>query len=254
MDFELSDWEFDVLGIYNFRKPGKLQALFDLMKMRKKEPMNYFEAGVFRGRTLLAVAIFMKLNQIEGKVFGFDSFCGFPSVSHENDALHNFQKLHQIGEITQRHLDMHLRLVELRKMVHKTETIDLVNIASSLDFSSSSLDDLNEKIKFLNLDNIEIIEGPFEDTMRGVAERDIKFHFGNIDCDLYPGYSETLEMLKRCSAENCCVHLDEYFSLKYPGARIACNEFIESVGSEWELKCVSQEPGEFERWLLVKNS
>ena len=67
MDFELSDWEFDVLRIYNFRKPGKLQALFDLMKMRKKEPMNYFEAGVFRGRTLLAVSVFMKLNQIEGK-------------------------------------------------------------------------------------------------------------------------------------------------------------------------------------------
>lgn len=254
MDFELSDWEFDVLGIYNFRKHGKLQALFDCMKMQNKEPTNYFEAGVFRGRTLLAVSMFMKIHKIEGKVFGFDSFSGFPSVSHENDSLHNFRKLHQAGQITQRHLDMHLRLVELRKLIHQTEAIDLVNIASSLDFSSASLDELNEKISFLNLDNIEIIEGPFEDTMRNFEERNIKFHFGNIDCDLYPGYSQTLEMLKKCSAENCYVHLDEYFSLKYPGARIACNEFIKAADEEWELKCVSQEPGEFERWLLVKNS
>jgi hypothetical protein len=47
------------------------------------------------------------------------------------------------------------------------------------------------------------------------------------------------------------VYLDEYFSLKFPGPRVAVNQFIETV-DDAELVCIESPVLEFERWILRK--
>ncbi len=48
------------------------------------------------------------------------------------------------------------------------------------------------------------------------------------------------------------VHLDEYYSIKFPGARIACEEFLSSNDTNLSLKKNDTPKEEFERWYLEK--
>ena len=47
-----------------------------------------------------------------------------------------------------------------------------------------------------------------------------------IDCDLYKSYQDSLNFIWPKLSEGGFIHLDEYYSLKYPGARRATLEFI----------------------------
>ena len=47
------------------------------------------------------------------------------------------------------------------------------------------------------------------------------------------------------------IYLDEYYSLKFPGARIATDEFVKSHGAA-ELERFQSDLAEFERWGLWK--
>ena len=47
-----------------------------------------------------------------------------------------------------------------------------------------------------------------------------------LDCDLYESYRTCLEYLYPKVQEDGWIILDEYFSPKYPGARIAVDEFF----------------------------
>ena len=46
------------------------------------------------------------------------------------------------------------------------------------------------------------------------------------------------------------IYLDEYYSLKFPGARIATDEFLN--GKSAQLNMAHQTKGEFERWHVIK--
>jgi len=46
------------------------------------------------------------------------------------------------------------------------------------------------------------------------------------------------------------IHLDEYYSLKFPGARIACAEYFKEKGIEPQKNIVPSH--EFERWFVTK--
>jgi len=50
------------------------------------------EAGVFRGKSILATALLLKEIGSPKKVYGFDSFSGFPPVIHDLDSLQEFKK------------------------------------------------------------------------------------------------------------------------------------------------------------------
>ena len=84
------DWEFNVLGVYNYRNPGPFDVLFKFIK-ENHEKLNgdILEAGVFRGKTLASVALFLKEFNSDKKVYGFDTFSGFPPVYHEMIRLRN---------------------------------------------------------------------------------------------------------------------------------------------------------------------
>ena len=46
--------------------------------------------------------------------------------------------------------------------------------------------------------------------------------------------------------------LDEYYSLKFPGAKIACDEFFKENRIFPKFSKIRQ--GDFERWYVKKNS
>ena len=56
-----------------------------------KDDGNIFEFGVFRGATLIAVALILRELGSKKKIYGFDSFEGFPGYS-QYDGLENFYK------------------------------------------------------------------------------------------------------------------------------------------------------------------
>ena len=108
-----------------------------------------------------------------------------------------------------------------------------------------------KKIKFLGLDNIKLIDGDFNNTMSGNSDvKPSKVLAGIIDCDLYSSYLTTLNFIYPKLVSNGLLFLDEYYSLKFPGAKIAVDEFISD--KTITLKRVSNNLLDFERWVLLK--
>ena len=54
------DFEWNLLGIYNYNKPGKFSGYFDFLKKNLDKDGDLVEAGVYQGKSLLSVALFLK--------------------------------------------------------------------------------------------------------------------------------------------------------------------------------------------------
>ena len=55
------DWEFNVLETYDYRKPGPLDLYFNFIRTQALIlEGDIVEAGVYRGRTILATALLLK--------------------------------------------------------------------------------------------------------------------------------------------------------------------------------------------------
>ena len=244
------EWEFNVLGVYNYKKPGKLDAYYDWIRNNHLTVEgDVVEAGVFRGRSLLATALLLKELGSNKRVIGFDSFSGFPPIYHANDQLECFRELHQQGRITDEHLLAHEKLVSYRGMI-KSADIDVRNISSSEAFEASKLEDIQSKIEFLELDNILLVEGSFEDTRPEFHNHSEAICALLLDCDLYESYRGALNCLWPHVSDAGFVFLDEYFSLKFPGARIACDEFFAQRNQR--PKRIGDQNEFFERWAVLK--
>ncbi len=164
------DWEFNVLGIYNYRKPGKLDAYFRyIMEHHDHIEGDLCEAGVFAGRTLLAAGLLLKELGSKKQVYGYDTFQGFPHVQHPNDDLAKFDVLLQEGRITHEHYSKIQRNLSFRSMTVKAP-LTSQNISLSSDFSSASIEEIRRKMVLLGLDNVHLVAGLFEQTMTGSQE------------------------------------------------------------------------------------
>lgn len=244
------DWEFNVLGIYNFRKPGPFSSLFDFVRENHSRiEGDLIEAGVFRGSSLLGMGLMLKELGSNKRVYGFDSFAGFPPVYHENDDLQKFQDLYRAGRITKEHADAVSRNIEWRKTLSGV-TVNSANISTSGDFSGTSLEFVQQKIEMLGLDNIVLVDGVYSDTMTASRSVPEKIMAVLMDCDLYGSYMQTFEFVWPRLVSQGMIYLDEYYSLKFPGARIATDEFLQ--GKIAQLKQAPQVGGDFERWHIVK--
>lgn len=237
---------FNVAGIDYFGKDttSKLRFFYQhIIDHEKKISGDIFEFGVFRGTSLLATAILLKKIGSTKKIYGFDSFSGFPGY-HENDSLDRFSD--------PRYFDQKFRDYQQRYCtVIDNNLLTVSSISSSKNFSNTSEETLLKKIKQLDLDNIELIVGDFKDTVPLFFKSKKEIFAANLDCDLYRGYSCVLENIWKYVSSNTFIHLDEYFSLKFPGARIAVDEFINKNNSATLTKINGRE-GEFPRYVLTK--
>ena len=246
----IDDWEFNVLGVYNYHQPGPFDALFKFVRdNHDKMEGDLVESGVYRGKSLLGMAMMLKELGSDKKVYGYDSFAGFPPVYNSKDDLERFDDLLAEGLITQDHKDAVKKNIEWRNALSSQEQT-VKNISSSGDFSGTSLDLVNKKIETLGLDNIILVDGPFHETMTEEEAHPEKIMAVLMDCDLYQSYLDTFTFTWPRMVNGGMIYLDEYYSLKFPGARIATHEFIK--GKQAKLKQHSLKKGDFERWFLIK--
>ena len=72
-----------------------------------------------------------------------------------------------------------------------------------------------------------------------------------IDCDLYESYKYTLPKAWENTITGGMIYLDEYYSLKFPGAKIAVDEFIKDKSIKIETKSTNYDP-DFLRSYIIK--
>lgn len=246
-----SSWEFNTLGIYNFTQPGPYQYIFDfLLRNQNSLGGDILEAGTYRGKTALSLGIFMAQNGLAGVIHCFDTFSGFPQYSI-NDMPEKFEELMETNQISAEHYFRIKRLRSIKSDLFKQESHPGTN-SSSGDFSNNSVDPLLAKIDFLGLNNIQLHIGPFESTMKDKNVENLRFSLIFLDCDLYEGYIETLNYGWDKLIPGGIIFLDEFYSLKFPGARIAVKEFF-AKREDFELIDVADKNSDdFERWIVRK--
>ena len=96
----MKKWELGALNIYDCSREGHLDIYFDFIKNSHKDLKgNIFEFGVFKGNSLLATALLLKNLGSDKRIFGFDSFSGFPSYD-EKDKISQFKILYEDNKIS----------------------------------------------------------------------------------------------------------------------------------------------------------
>lgn len=237
--------ENDVLEAkYNVKKLGLtvcdnvVMLCYALEQTRDKKEGVYLECGVFRGSTLLTAHEFCKIRGIDRKFIGVDTFSGFVERKDEdsNDAPSAFDKLLSENMMTREHYDLAKKRMS--------------TLSDSRHLTRSYFEDVG-KIVFeqAEIRQIELRKGAFEEVLPDLRAPIAVMH---IDCDLYASYLDCLKNQYRNVDKEGIVVFDEYYSLKYPGARIAVNEFLTTLPRQsYSLR--RYDTNGFERWFLEKH-
>ncbi len=201
----------------------------DFKKYFKTREGDIYEFGVFRGASLLSIALLAKRLNSKKHFWGFDTFQGFPALS-KLDNLRNFSEDYGFSKEHIEDVNL-LSKIRLNKedLKEKNLNISLTKLGKSGLFNDTSYEDLLQKIERFSLDNITLIKGEFKETVyQHFSQKKRKVFSANIDCDLYEGYKICLPWVFNNLEKNGFINLDEYHSLKYPGPKIATDEFLDA--------------------------
>lgn len=157
--------------------------------------------------------------------------------------------MYQSHLITSDHYEAVQRNFKLKEVLLGLELI-ASNISTSGNFDRTSRELLERKIDLLGLDNIILVEGSFSETM-AKSQHPVNIMAVMVDCDLYQSYIDTFQFTWPRLVRGGMYYLDEYFSLKFPGARIACEEFFK-IKPHQMVKAPVISSDQFERWAALK--
>jgi hypothetical protein len=169
---------------------ANINILFDLLDKTQPVAGDVAECGVFRGRTLVPMAVYLTQNGSAKHIFGFDSFEGF------DDAVNVDVRLG--GQASK---DKHVAA-----------------------FNETSVRFVQSKLKRFGVRNATLVKGFFRDTLARHAER--RFSFVHLDCDIYESYKECLEFFYSRTSPGGIVLFDEYKDPRWPGCTKAIDEFL----------------------------
>lgn len=152
------------------------------------------ECGVGHGDSLLLLSLLAKREGRGRRVWGFDSFEGFPEPTVEDRSVRNPQKGQWSSDL---------------------EAVRQRLLASGLDQH------------FVNR-QATLVQGYFEESLQLFRGRDIALL--HLDCDLYRSYKTCLEALYPLVRCQGIVAFDEYVNtlqlLNFPGAQKAIDEYL----------------------------
>jgi len=181
------------LGIATSKRRVEFYTLERLVNEMPEVRGAVLECGVYRGATLLGMTHILGRRGIGARVYGFDSFEGFPDPTPEDaqadGRLHADVRPGALGD--------------------------------------TSYDTLMEHVRLLGWDRrITIVKGFFENTLSGIANE--KFSVVHLDCDLYTSYMTCLEFAYPRMLKGSVIVLDDYRlpANVYPGADRAVDEFF----------------------------
>lgn len=241
---DLENWEFGAVGIAN-PEISTLKRYFELIQATNTVPGDVAEFGVSRGSSIITTGLLS--NELNRKtIYGFDTFSGFPSYS-EFDDFEMFNKLYEANAITKNHFE---RVMKNKSYVlARGSNTEPKNISTSMDFSATSLEIVQSKINYFALqERIKLVVGDFTKNLHNKLSSKT-FSLVLIDSDLYESYEKILPIVWNQLAPGGYIYLDEYYSLKFPGPRIAVDSFVKNQKSilvrlpDWL---------DFERWALHK--
>jgi hypothetical protein len=173
------------------------------------------ECGVFRGASLLALALHAKQQwgEQENKTFhGFDSFEGFaPTIA--NDIKMGGAHLH-------------------------------FKLPGGMNETSCEL--VAGKARALKLDNIRLYKGFFEKTLSTCPAQ--SFSFVHLDCDAYDPYAETLAFFYPRMTRGGIILFDEYNDPAWPGCNKALDEYL--AGRPERLQSIAED--NYQKFFIVK--
>lgn len=247
------DYKFSLFEIYNYNRFGQLKYFFEFIKKNhKKYKGDIVEAGVHKGKSLLSIGLFLKELNSKKKVYGYDTFSGFPKKqkNHEMDHHSQWKNLLNKKNISKQHYKLINENYRYLSFIKKKRKKDLNSFNTSLssDFSNPNLSFLKKKIKYLELNNIKLIKGEFKKTIPKKLPK--KIFAALIDADLYSSYETSLPYIWKNLVKGGYIFFDEYYSLKFPGPRIFCDYFFKKFKEKPIMHRKIR--GDFERWYIRK--
>ena len=172
---------------------SNINIVFKLLDITQNIEGQIAECGVFQGHSLVPIGLYLKQENSQKRVYGFDSFEGFnEEVKIDIDLGGDKSSEKKIGG-----------------------------------FDATSCDYIQNLIKGFKLeDKIKIYQGYFENTLSKVHEK--KFSFVHLDCDLYSPYKACLEFFYPRMSQGGIILIDEYNDPSWPGCNKAVDEFIQT--------------------------
>ncbi len=147
-----NDYEFNLLNIENYNLSPRMIFMKKFIENKSQITGDYYEFGVFQGSSIISIALLFKKLGITKKLYGFDSFEGFPSYS-ENDSFSNFDKLYKSKKISKVHYAHVINLKKIKefnqRLNNNKSSLEAKNISSSNDFSNNSYSFLKKKNKII---------------------------------------------------------------------------------------------------------
>ena len=229
---KISNNDFDLSPINN------ICLIFQKLKELNNIEGDYVECGTYKGNTLIPSALFSLTtgNFKNKKLIGIDTFKGFPIKEHHNyDVPSHFQKLFSNNLITEDHYDK-----------AKLRTDSFNNISHLENEYFLNVDEVFNNCSKFN--NVSLIKGTFGEITPNFKNKISVLH---LDGDLYESYLTCLNNLYDNVVERGTIIFDEYYSHKYPGARVAVDEFFENKTDEGYFEKYVTEEGH-ERWCFNK--
>jgi O-methyltransferase len=184
------------------RGAADINILFELLDRTAGVEGAIAECGVYRGCTLVAMAIYLQQTRSAKLLYGFDSFQGF-------------------GEV----IEYDLRL--------QTAAVDSNKRADG--FANTSCELICRKLELFGLSNVRLIPGFFEMTLRSCPET--RFSFVHLDCDAYASYRDCLRHFYPLVSRDGIITLDEYNDPPWPGCNQAVDEFLADKAEKLEEIC-----------------
>ena len=229
--------KLDVYTKFNLKPVNNIYLILNKINKNKHLKGNYVECGTFKGTTLLSAAQFCKQNNINTKLVGIDTFGGFPYKGLHNplDLPDHFIQLFKSQKITQDHFE--------KAKIRTNNFTSLTHLKSEYFLDTEQV--FSNCSKF---ENIELVKGTFEEITPTYNEPIAVLH---LDGDLYDSYLTCLNNLYDNVLPGGCIIFDEYYSHKYPGARVAVDKFFLEKENEGCFEKYITSEGH-ERWCFKK--
>jgi len=146
------------------------------------------ECGVYRGATLVPMALYLSQSGSQRTVWGLDSFEGF----------------------------QHTVINEERGTADPTMHPDA--------FSATSVAWVQRKLDLFRLTNVKLVKGFFENSLPTLPEQ--SYSYVHLDCDSYIAYKQTMEYFYPRMQVGGIISFDEYNDTGWPGCNKAIDGFL----------------------------